>query len=207
MKASRRCLLSCVAVFLAAILFTGCKAQPPQNFQLYIGAPYLVEKRIPQVADSIREAQPGLSAEGAMDCIYVKAGDLDNKQDARAGTYGMQDITKKLTAGQIDVLIATAEVGRVQALNNLLLPLSDIFTEEELSGLSNQVVRYDYVDIMLHMDLPTGQSTPDCGLDLSEHEFITPLVSSEDLGVYVAANAPHPEQAKMLIRYLAGLDS
>ena len=63
MKTSRRCLLSWIAVLLAASFFTGCKAQPPKTFQLYIGAPYLVEKRVPQVADSIREALPELSAE------------------------------------------------------------------------------------------------------------------------------------------------
>jgi len=139
-----------------------------------------------------------------MECIYLKAGDLDNEQDARAGSYGLQQITKNLTAGQIDVLIATAEVGRVQALNNLLMPLSEIFTQEELAQLEKQIVQYDYVDYMLGAELPTGESTPDCGLDISEHEFITPLVSSEPLGVYVAINAPHSEQAKALIRYLAG---
>ena len=140
-----------------------------------------------------------------MECTYIKAGDLNNKQDAREGSYGLQQITRKLTAGQIDVLIATPEVARVQALNNLLLPLSDIFTEEELVSLEKQIVRYDYVDYMLNAELSTGMSTPDCGLDIAEHEIITPLVSSDPLGIYMAANAPHPEQARALIRLMVGL--
>jgi len=204
MKQIRRSLRILVFCLLAALVITGCKAQPPQSFQLHVGAPALVEKRIPDTADAIRQALPALSGEGAMECIYLKAGDLDNEQDARAGSYGLQQITKNLTAGQVDVLIATAEVGRVQALNNLLMPLSEIFTQEELAQLEKQIVQYDYVDYMLGAELPTGESTPDCGLDISEHEFITPLVSSEPLGVYVAINAPHSEQAKALIRYLAG---
>jgi len=194
---TRSTLILCL---LLCLFLTGCSPHS-KSFDVAFCAPYLDANLVDDTGSALTEALPSLQAASPV-FSYVLAGDIPD--DLMAGTLGQTKLTGMLMAQEADVIIATPEVARVQAVNELFMPLDQLFTPEELSDLAERTLKYEFVDVIEGREVPTGQHTEVCGINITGHELLTPLLGDQTLGVYVAANTDSPEQAKALIRYLVG---
>ena len=187
---------------MSVLLLAGCTSSS-NVFEAAFCAPMLDANLVDDTGAALTEALPEIRIEGQEPVFsYVFAGSIPD--DPMSGAAGQTRITGMLMAQELDVIIATPEVARVQAVNELFMPLSELFSPQELDMLAGRTIKYEFVDVMNGQEVPTGKYTEECGIDITGHEHLTSLLGDQKLGVYVAANTDHPEQAKALIRYLAG---
>ena len=195
---------SFLCVILAVLLLASC-ASHSTAFEVAFCAPALDTNFVDDVGISLTGALPQLNTEDQAPIFsYVLAGDIPD--DPLTGATGQSKITGMLMAQELDVMIATPDVARVQAVNELFMPLSEFFTVEELKSLSGRTIKYEFSDIINGQEIPTGQYTADCGVDITGHELFSSLLGDQELGVYVSASTADLEQARALIRYLAGFE-
>lgn len=200
-------ILSLIALTLALILLlTGCSSGSDKSVSagIVIAAKYVDDENFTVFGDGLIAAFPQMNNdETSMSIQSVPTGDAAS--DPMGTMAGMTKITAMMTAGEIDVLICDPENARRYSDNGeTYIPLSDLFTEEEMAQLNITGVALPVVDAETGEE--TGETTAELGVSLSDNAKICELFPIESPAAYVIAGTRHKDNAREILRYLITLE-
>ena len=121
----------------------------------------------------------------------------DTESDPMMAAAGIMKVAGMVDADEIDVLVASLEEGERQAQNGGLLPLSEVFTEEELAEMSLEQISFDITDSDGN---PEEEFSGPCGFKLTG-ETVSGL-DSEGVGVFIVSNTDKPEESRQVMETL-----
>ena len=202
-----------LSVIIAACCFitvclTGCsspssKAAP---FQIAFCSLYINDNAVSEYAASLQNSMPELRIDGnAPLCTPMIMGEVQN--DIEAGVIndpmmamgGMIKLAALVATGEIDVVIADLDNAARDARGDMYLPLVEVFTEQELSALSDRLLSFDLVETDGYETIPTGERTPICGINITGNEAMTPIFGNQEIGVFIVANTKNLGLAKSVM--------
>ncbi len=119
----------------------------------------------------------------------VKATEIGIAMNAKAATL--------FASGGVDLLLADQATAAPYAAADCFLPLDELFSQEELTDLGREKLKFPILD---SMNEPTGEETAEVGLDVSDVAALAELLpGAEAPGIYIAANTADPQQAKAVL--------
>ena len=142
--------------------------------------------------------QDVLEHETDIECsvIPIATGHFENDPSAAMG--GLVKLTSLIAAKEVDVLVSSmTEAGR-QAVADTFMPLSEVFTEEELAAyesVSFEVVDDHGIEGHLH-------GVP-CGIRLTDPEIAS--LDESGMALFLIPNTAKPAEAKEIFLLLAEL--
>ena len=90
--------------------------------------------------------------------------------------------TAMAAAGEMDIMVCDDENGARNSRSELFIPLSDLFTKEEIA-VFGETLTFEMVD---ESGNPTGEMAPTCGVRVTGDGFDT-AAGGADLGVYIVS--------------------
>lgn len=188
------------AGFLTAatvLSLTSCGSDSSEDtIGVVVSSAYVDDEALQTYADELISAHPDW--EGKVTFTSQTMGD----SQADGTTYGaaVMQQTAMAAAGEMDIMICDDENGARNCRSDLFLPLSDVFTEEEIASFG-ETLSFEMVD---ESGNPTGEMTPECGVRVTGDGFDS-AVGDTDLGVYIVST----EKDEALIKeiYTALIDS
>lgn len=198
----RRVSLALILVLLAVTL-CGCssgKDQENASVQIAIASIY-VPYELPETVDAkLREELPALYSEGKIAVINgISTG--DSESDPATTMAGMTRMMGMLASGEIELLICdSGNAKRYGESGRSFVPVSELFTEEEITALNLETVMVPVLD---DEGNETGEMSAPCGIDLSACTLLTQALYKTDVAAYVIVDSPNLDNAKAVIEYLA----
>ena len=198
----RRISLALVLVLLAVTL-CGCSAGKDQenaSVQIAIASTYVPYELPETIAAKLREELPALYSEGKSAVINgISTG--DSESDPQTTMAGMTRMMGMMASREIEVLICDSGNAKRYADNgNSFIPISELFTEEEITALNLNTVTVPVLD---DEGNETGEVSVPCGIDLSACKILTQALTKTDVAAYVLVDSPNLDNAKAVIEYLA----
>lgn len=164
---------------------------------VYLCAQYVDEAAAQELAGQLRESVPGLK-DGTytlnVSCIATGSGEDPTMQMA-----SMMKLTAAMASQEVDVIIADEANAARNARSEAFYALSDLMTADEIAALGERALSYELLD---DMGEPSGEMTPECGVDVSGDSELEKVFGNARIGAFVAANAPNLENSKDLVRAL-----
>ena len=187
------------AAIIPAAMFTGCSGESKEQGS---GGPYLVVSSSLVNEEKAKELVSSLN--GALSDVEIELNAIsvgDTSKDPTSAMAGIMKLTMVMAGQEADVLIADYDSARRNAGSEAFYPLTELFTEEELSPYADKLISFELTD---DQGSPTGEKVENCGIDVSDNAELTAICpGAESVGVYIISNAPNLEAAKDIFRQLA----
>ncbi|MBQ8654281.1 MAG: hypothetical protein IJ507_05015 [Clostridia bacterium] len=192
---------------LVLLLLTGCSGGGAQqsgktSVRVVLALPYVADGAEDALEKSIADALPELNtADAKLNVAAVSTGDPE--KDPYGTMAGVAQMGGMFSSKEVEILICKSDDARRYGDNGeAYIPLSQLFTDAELAEMGVSGTGVGMTD---ENGNPTGETSVPCGIDLSGCKALEKLVTAKDLGVYVVQGTPNVENAKAVIRHLAGL--
>ncbi len=202
MSARRISLLLVLCVLLVTLC--GCSAgnqsQDSATLQMAIATTYVPENVVTAIETELKAQLPELySDEKSVIINGISTG--DSEKDPETTMAGMARIMGMMASGEIELLICDPEnAKRYGESGENYVPVSDLFSSEELASLGIGVVSVPVMDDEGNI---TGELSAPCGFDLSECSIMTDTLYQSNMAAYVFIDSPNIENAKSVIKMLA----
>ena len=190
---------------LIVLMFTlcGCSSgtnQESGSLQLAIASMYVPDGLADSLETGLKAEKPELYFEERGVVINaISTG--DSEKDPEMAMAGMTKIMAMMTSGEIELFICDSENARRFAESGEnYIPISDLYSEEEITALNLQTVSVPVFD---EDGNETGEMSTPCGIDLSTCTLLTENMYRSDMAAYVFVNSTNVDQAKAVIEYLA----
>lgn len=196
--------ISLVALLLAVLVAaTGCSAgsdTSSASLQVAVAATYVSEEATTALEADLKAAFPALNTEEASMVISgISTG--DSEKDPETTMAGMARMMGMMASGEIELLICDSDNARRYGDGGeAYVPISDLFTDDELAALGLTAVSVPLLD---EEGNPTGEMSGACGIDLSSCTALTQSIYKTDIAAYVLVNTTNVENAKAVIKHLA----
>lgn len=150
--------------------------------------------------DTVEEhfLQDVLEHETDIECsvIPIATGHFENDPSAAMG--GLVKLTSLIAAKEVDVLVSSMAEAERQAVADTFMPLSEIFTDEELAGF--ETVSFTVVDD--HGTKGALHGVP-CGIRLTDPEIAS--LDESGMALFLISNTAKTAEAKEIFLLLAEL--
>lgn len=192
----------CVSVLVMLFIVSGCSSSsnPDASLHMTVASAYVPDTMNQELDELLRAALPELYTESqqiVVNCISTG----NSETDPTTTMAGMTQIMGMMASGEVELLICTGENARRYGDNgNAFMPVSELFTESELTASGLQPVSVPVLD---EEGNPTGENSVPCGIDLSGSSQLTSALYHDDIAAYVLVNTSHIENAKDVITLLA----
>lgn len=203
--------LSYFAVMTALLLAcAGCGAQETFDLRLAAAGPYVDGAKAQTYAEQLK-----LSGENRKASMYAASipapaessgeASAEPNPDAAAaelaGSTNAMKISTMIAAKELDVILCDVQTAARFARSESFYALEELFTEEELGAIpAERRLAYTKLD---GEGNPTEELLPACGIDVSGNESLREFIASDQIGVFVVANAADPDLAKAFVLQLA----
>lgn len=193
-----------MAILLVAC--TGCSSKE-ENYTLRLAAaaPFVDDAKAKEYAQQLQ-----LSGEENKISMYTanvptpkEVGDEADPEGAAAemnGSANAMKITAMIASEELDVFLCDVQTAGRFVQSGSFYSIEELFTGDELSGIApERLLSYPKLDTENN---PTEEILPACGIDISGNEAVNGFISSEQIGVFVAANATNLDLSKELVLQL-----
>ena len=168
-------LLAAASVFA----FAGCgSSSSADTIGVVVSAGYVDDEALQAFADALIAGHPDW--EGKVTFTAQSMGD-ENLDGMGYGAAVMQQ-TAMAAAGEMDIMVCDDENGARNSRSDLFIPLSDLFTDEEIASFG-ETLAFEMVD---ESGSPTGEMTPTCGVRVTG-DGLDAASGGADLGVYIVS--------------------
>jgi len=180
-----------MAALTASALFAGCGEEKSEGLDVAVITRYALEEENP-LPSALAEELPDLP------CNVVTIATGDAETDPTVAMAGMMRLTALISSKDVDIVVANTEEAERQARAESFTPLSELFTEEELTG-------FEQISFSIVSDDGTvgNLSNVPCGVRLNAPEIAS--MDESGMGLYVICNTEEPELAKEVFLLFAEL--
>ena len=192
---TRQIMALSLSLVLVGGMFASCGSEENSaGVDVVVAASYVPE----ETTDTLQQALDGVyTEESGFDGTVTGVTTGDTESDPMMAAAGIMKVAGMVAADEIDVLVASLEEGERQAQNGGLLPLSEVFTEEELAEISLEQISFDITDSDGN---PEEEFSEPCGFKLTG-ETVSGL-DSEGVGVFIVSNTDKPEESRQVMETL-----
>jgi hypothetical protein len=199
-----------VACGLLVCLF-GCssKEKGPLPFQIVFSSLYINESAVTEYGAALLNEIPELSIDGKAP-LFTSMIMGEAKNDTESGNFidpmmamgSIMRVATTVSNGEIDVFISDFDNAARNARGGLFLPLSDVYTVDDLAALGDRLLSFDILNTDSYEPTPTGEKTPICGINITGNEKIRRIFGDQEIGVFIVANTKNLELAKRVMASL-----
>lgn len=195
---TRQMMALSLSLVLVGGMFASCGSEETSaGVDVVVAAAYVPE----ETTDVLQQALDGVyTEESGFGCTVTGVTTGDTESDPMMAAAGIMKVAGMVAADEVDVLVASLEEGERQAQNGGLLPLSDLFTEEELAEISLEQISFDITDSDGN---PQEEYSQPCGFMLTS-ETVSGL-DSEGVGVFIVSNTDKPQESQQVMETLMEL--
>lgn len=198
MKFWKKMLCILLALLLLCCCLTGCnRTNPREVFDLVLWLPFVYDDVPAHFEEMLENDIPAL--DGIQTAVLGQSIGYLESDAAAYMAYAMK-LTAMASCGEVDMLIMDPDTALGAARSSLLIPLSDLFTPEELEALDGRLMDFEEVDAVGN---PLGTRTPVCGIDISDFPNIHDLLGPGEFGIYAVTDLGRPEVVKAVMSYFA----
>ena len=192
---TRQIMALSLSLVLVGGMFASCGSEENSaGVDVVVAASYVPE----ETTDTLQQALDGVyTEESGFGCTVTGVTTGDTESDPMMAAAGIMKVAGMVAADEIDVLVASLEEGERQAQNGGLLPLSEVFTEEELAEISLEQISFDITDSDGNSE---EEFSEPCGFKLTG-ETVSGL-DSEGVGVFIVSNTDKPEESRQVMETL-----
>ena len=192
---TRQIMALSLSLVLVGGMFASCGSEENSaGVDVVVAASYVPE----ETTDTLQQALDGVyTEESGFGCTVTGVTTGDTESDPMMAAACIMKVAGMVAADEIDVLVASLEEGERQAQNGGLLPLSEVFTEEELAEISLEQFSFDITDSDGN---PEEEYSQPCGFKLTG-ETVSGL-DSEGVGVFIVSNTDKPEESRQVMETL-----
>ena len=188
----------------------GCSSNNRTSaFQIAFCSLQINERAVTEYGTFLQNEIPELTIDGTAPVFTsIIMGEVVNDfesgifSDPMMGIGGMMRMTAITATSDIDVMISDMANAARYAVSGMFLPLSAVFTNDDLEALENRLLSFDIVSMDGIETIPTGERTPVCGINISGNERIRNIFGNQEIGVFIVANTKRPEIAKKVVMSL-----
>jgi len=199
--------LSLILVLILTIL-TGCSSNKEEStsqsasLHVVLAMPLATEQDAAALKDALLSAAPELSSESLpLSVTHIATGDTE--KDPQGAMAGMAQITTQMMSGEIELMICDSDNARRHGDNGeTYIPLSELFTEEEIAELGIVPASVAVIDDAGNL---TDDLSAPCGVDLSGSDALVHMLGISNPGAYVIIDSANTENAKTAIKALLSL--
>jgi len=193
-----------------AALFFGCSSNNKTTaFQIAFCSLNINERAVTEYSALLQNEIPELTIDGTAPVFTsIIMGEVVNDfesgvfNDPMMGIAGMMRMAAIASTSDIDVMIADMDNAARYARDGMYLPLSSVFTSNELSGLESRLLSFDIMNADGIAAIPTGEKTPVCGINITGNERMRSIFGNQEIGVFIISNTKRPELAKKVVMSL-----
>ncbi len=211
---TRRIAVLLSAITLSSLAFVGCSSEPEHGLSITAISPIIDTEKAEEYAATItvgEEALPVLllpemmtapsdeevvddeNYEPSSDDVYAKSAEM-------MGAAGMMKVSAQISAKEVDIIISDYE--NAQRLSEGFMPLSEVFTAEELEQIDETLfVSYGITDDEGNV---TDEMMPASGIDVTNIEAFSEFMSGEQLVCHIVGNTENFDASKEYMMSMLG---
>ncbi|MCL2093411.1 MAG: hypothetical protein FWH12_04365 [Treponema sp.] len=183
---------------LCSLVMAGCqRSSGPVQFQVVFAAPVLNRGAITDYGLNLRNEIPSLTINGELPLFTpLQIGGDGNPEMVMATMMRFAGMT---SSQAVDLLIVDMENANRFAHNNLFLPLSELFSPQELEPYEDLLLDFALSEVQDGAAVLSGEVTPVNGFDVTGHEALVPIFGNQRIGVFVLIMSRHPDLARQVL--------
>ena len=170
-------------------------------FQIVFSASQINQNAVTNFGASLLNSMPELTVEGRAPLFTPMAmGTASPGADPMMAMGMTMRLTAQISGGEIDIIISSLENAASMAQGGSFMPLAEVLTEQEISSLGDRLISFDIIQVEGMDAVPTGERTPEVGVNITGKEEIRSIFGSQEIAVFIIANTGNIELSKAVLR-------
>ena len=189
-------IVSAMAALLLCSSLTGCQSSGKDAFQMVICVPEVQTQAAEPIRQELSDNVSSLSGK-EISVQAVRTG--EESVDPTNYAASIMKVSTMVASKEVDLVIMDPGNAQESAKGGIFMPLTQAFTEQELSAFEGRLMSYDETN-------DEGDSTGNkvaYGIDVSDSPLITANLGEGTYGVFIIRNTQELDTAKEALLYLA----